>query len=335
MNRYKKSFIYFNILLTLMFLNTGFALGEGRRLIVDAEIESYIKSLIKPLTTVAKLDNNSLTIHLVEDESLNAFVTRGQKLFLHTGLLINTKNPAQLRGILAHEIGHIAEGHLARTSKVLRTSSNITLLGVILGTATAAVTGRSEAAAAIFHGTKNMANKAFLKHSRTQESAADHAALRYLKKNQQTAQGLLEFLMTLKKKELLSTTNRSSYLDTHPLTDDRIEFVREHIKKSVHISQEEPSINIARHSRMVGKLIGFLHPPSKTFTQYPNPTTNIAAKYARVIGLHRNLETKKALIFLNELIENSPSDAYFWELKGQLLFETSQPMKAQNAYQKA
>jgi predicted Zn-dependent protease len=180
-----------------------------------------------------------------------------------------------------------------------------------------------------------MANNAFLTHSRSQESAADHAALRYLKITEQTAKGLLEFLMTLKKKETLSTTKRTPYFQTHPLTDDRIEFVHEHIKRSIDISHKESSINIARHDRMVGKLIGFLYHPSKTFAHYPNPDASIAAKYARIIGLHQNAETKKALILLNELIENSPQDPYFWELKGQLLFEAGQPTKARVAYEKA
>ena len=88
--------------------------GQRLSLIRDAEIENSIRTMVTPIWRVAGLDPSAVEILIVQDSTLNAFVAGGQRIFLNTGLLLRTERPNQLIGVLAHESGHIAGGHLAQ-----------------------------------------------------------------------------------------------------------------------------------------------------------------------------------------------------------------------------
>ncbi len=114
----------------------------------DAEIESIIRSYATPLFEAAGLDAQSVDVHIVNNKQINAFVAGGKKLFINTGLLLAAKNSNQVIGVIAHETGHIAGGHLARTHEVLKSANAATILSYVLGAA-AIVAGSPDAALAI------------------------------------------------------------------------------------------------------------------------------------------------------------------------------------------
>ena len=70
---------------------------------------------------------------IVQDDTLNAFVAGGQRIFINTGLLMRTERPNQLIGVLAHETGHIAGGHLARAQEEMEKLSTLQILEMLLG----------------------------------------------------------------------------------------------------------------------------------------------------------------------------------------------------------
>jgi len=92
---------------------------QQRRLqfIRDAEIEHIIRTYAEPIFEVSGINGDSVEIALVKDSSLNAFVAGGMNLFIHTGLLQESESPGELIGVVAHEIGHIAGGHLIRSQE--------------------------------------------------------------------------------------------------------------------------------------------------------------------------------------------------------------------------
>ena len=77
----------------------------------DSEIENIIKEIVGPIADAAEQDKNNLKIFLINDKQLNAFVTPGQKIFIFSGLIINSKNMNALEGVIAHELGHITGRH--------------------------------------------------------------------------------------------------------------------------------------------------------------------------------------------------------------------------------
>jgi predicted Zn-dependent protease len=304
------------------------ASAQGGGLIRDTEIERTIRTFATPLFGAGGLSPDAVDIYILNNDQVNAFVAAGQNIFIHTGLLLRTEHPGQLIGVLAHETGHIAGGHLARTADALRGASNAALLSMILGAAAAIASGRGDAAAAIISGGSQIAERTFLSYSRGQEQAADQAGLRYLDANGLSAQGLLEFFNVLEGQELLSTERQSSYVRTHPLTRDRVAFVREHVAASPNTSHPIPPEWVEMHARIVAKLYAYLETPGRTLRRYPDSDKSFAARYARAVALFRSAEIDRAITAMDELLAEKPDDPYLLELKGQILFEGRRPEEA-------
>ena len=163
-------------------------------LIRDAEIENTIRIYATPVFKAAGLDPLSVNIYIIKDNSLNAFVAGGQNLFIHTGLLTRSNNASQIIGVIAHEVGHIAGGHLSRIHNALSTSSIPSILSYILGGAASIATGRGDLGAAILSLGSSIGTRNFLSYSRGEEASADHAALKLLDDTKQSARGFLDFM---------------------------------------------------------------------------------------------------------------------------------------------
>ncbi|MCE2510698.1 MAG: M48 family metalloprotease [Alphaproteobacteria bacterium] len=304
-------------------------------LIRDAEIETIIRHWATPLFQAAKLDPSGIGIHLVGDKSLNAFVAGGQHLFINTGLLMRAENPGQVIGVIAHETGHIAGGHLIRGQEALRNASTQMLLAAILGVAVGVAGGGGDAAMAILSGGSGVATSQFLHFSRGQEAAADQAGLSYLETTQTSAQGLLEFLEVLQQQDMLHSDRQDAYMRTHPLTRSRVDFVRQHVDRSPY-SKTPPSKETARDfQRIQAKLVGFTEPFRTVLQRYPNSDTSMEARYARAIAYYQRDDLERALPLVDDLIQEEPANAYFHELRGQMLFENGRIAESLPSYEQS
>ena len=301
----------------------------------DAEIETTIRAYATPLFTAAGLDPQSVHVYLVNDDTLNAFVAGGMNLFINTGLLMRSENANQLIGVIAHETGHIAGGHLARTQDALEDATAEMILAYVLGLGAAIATGNSGAGAAVIAGGQSIAQRSLLQYSRTQESAADQAALSYLDRTAQSARGMLEFLEVLGDQELLLSNQQDPYLRTHPLSNDRIDTVRNFVAGSRYADAAEPSEFVVAHARMRAKLVGFLRPLGRVLQQYPESDGSLEGRYARAIAYYRAADLKRALPMVDGLISERPDDPFFQELKGQILFENGRAREALPYYEAA
>ncbi|MEE8623136.1 MAG: M48 family metalloprotease, partial [Alphaproteobacteria bacterium] len=307
--------------------------AEPRRRIRDAEIENTIRAYATPVFEAAGLNAADVNIIIVGDDALNAFVAGGMNLFIHTGLLTTSGDAGQLIGVIAHETGHIAGGHLARFSNRIRNASRTALIAMILGTAASAL--NPDAGKAIILGGTGLAQQTLLRFSRVEESAADQAALSFLDRTGQSARGMMEFLTVLKDEELLVVDRQSPYVRTHPLTRDRIEQVRNHVAGSRFSDVPVRHEFAGMHRRMRAKLFGFLSPPGRTLKRYKSGNGSLEARYARAIAYYRIPDLAKALPLIDGLIAERPEDPYFHELKGQILFENGRGAEALGPYARA
>ena len=303
----------------------------------DAEIENTIRAYATPLFQAAGLDPSAVRILLVGDRSLNAFVAGGQNLFLNSGLLMRTENAGQVLGVIAHEIGHITGGHLSRIHDAMRDTTAQTILAYVLGGAAAIGSGRPEIGQAIILGGQQAALRSLLHYTRTQEAAADQAAFRLLEATNASARGLLEFFEILGDQELLSVRHQDPYVRTHPLTIDRMEAVRAYLSHSPG-EKPLPADYAERHRRMRAKLMAFLNPISQTLREFKASDTAIEARYARAIAYcgcgpgQRRAELDKALPLVEGLIRERPTDPFFHELRGQMLFENGRVAESLEPY---
>ena len=309
-------------------LHSGDAAAKKRTFIRDSEIENTIRAFATPVFQAAGLDPSAVQVFLINDPGLNAFVAGGQKLFINTGLLMQSKSPGAVIGVIAHETGHIAGGHLSRTHDAMAKSSAQQIAAMVLGAAAAIGTRRADVGAAVMAGGQHAAMGTFLHYSRTQEASADAAAMKYLDATGQSAKGLLKFLGTLADQELLSARHQDPYLRTHPLSRQRIRALDNHVSQSRFSDKPVPPSFLEMYARMRAKLLAFLEPTSRTLRRFKETDTSLSAKYARAIAYHRKSDLTRALPIIDQLIAERPHDPYFHELKGQILFENGRIREA-------
>jgi predicted Zn-dependent protease len=280
-------------------------------------------------------------VYLVRQPSINAFVAGGQRIFINTGLLVQAKTPNEVIGVLAHETGHIAGGHLARMGLQMQKATNQVIIGMLIGAAAiaaGAATGNSEASqagAGIYLGTQGLVQRSLMGYVRAQESSADQAAIKFLDSTGQSGRGMLTLFQRLMNQSLGSLKNANPYVMTHPMPLDRIRNLEVSVKNSPFYGREDPPDLVLRHQLMQAKLSGFLDSAQQVFQKYPVSNRSLPARYARSIAAFRMGDLKNSLREINSLIEAQPAYAYFWELKGQALLESGQAQQAVPPLQKA
>ena len=299
-------------------------------LIRDAEIEATLRQISAPIFEAAGLDPGSVRIYIVQDERLNAFVAGGMNLFLNTGLLMRTEHVGQLVGVIAHEVGHIAGGHLSRVGTAQKRAAAEMILATVLGAA-AAVAGAPDLGTAIITGGQSFAFGGLMRFSRSQEQAADQAALTYLDRAGLSARGLAEFFKVLENQNMLAVSG-SPYVQTHPLTRDRITFIESRVAGEG--ADRIPQSWHEEHARMVAKLRGFLDDPRQAAERYQGDTS-FPGRYALAIAHYRMPDLEQALREVEALIAEEPDNPYLHELKGQMLFENGRVDAAVAPYLKS
>ena len=317
------------------------AQGANLPLIRDAEIESLMRIYSNPIFKVAGISEGAAKVYLVNQQSINAFVAGGQRIFIYTGLLSQARTPNEVIGVLAHETGHIAGGHLARMGAQVDKASTQAIIGMLLGVAAIAggvAAGSSEtsqAGAGVFMGTQGLVQRNLLAYVRAQESAADQAAIKLLDETGQSGRGMLTLFEKLANMSMGSLKNVNPYVMTHPMPLDRIRNLEISVKKSPFYGRQDPEDLILRHRLMQAKLAGFINSPQQVFQQYPPSDKSLPGHYARAIAAYRMGDLKNALRELDSLTEAQPGYAYFWELKGQALLESGRAAESVPPLQKA
>lgn len=302
-------------------------------IIRDAEIENTLAAYSRPILAAAGIPADSVRIMIVGSPEVNAFVAGGLNIFINTGLIRETKNPGMLIGVIAHETGHISGAHLSQ----FREKASRAMLGSLIGAAASiavAASGGGKAAPGILAGSQSMAQRQFLSEIRMNEQSADHAALKFLDANDISASGMLETFEMLHAREI-GGVPRDKYLLSHPLSSERVATVRNHLAQSTIPKGQVPAGFNDMHARMVAKLVAFLEPYATTLKLYPVSDTSVAARYARAIAEYKHSHLEEALAGINALIKNYPKDPYFYDTKGQMLFENGRVAEASAAYAKA
>ncbi len=334
--RVRKAFTIFVCFATVLFT---FSASSAPRIqtgnfIRDAEIESLLKDIIEPIFNVAGLDHRDLNLYMIADPAINAAASVDNSIFINTGLITNADSFDEVIGVLAHETGHIALGHVARTMDTLKKASLLSLAGLVLGVAAALGGAGGDAIMGGVLAGQSMAAGMYFHYSQGQEATADQAAIRYLKALNWTNKGLETFMQKLASNELRSLDRRTAYARTHPLSSDRVEMIQNTVKKAPR-GRAIPTYLENKFLRMRTKIIAFMNPPKTVLMRYPRRQQDALSKYARAIAHYRASELQKSLAELNALIQNAPNDAFLYDLRGQIHFDLGQVTSAFNDYQKA
>ena len=254
--------IFFLILILFFPLNAG---AQSLSLIEDEETESVLTSYLVPLFKAANLNPDEIKIHLVKDDSMNAFATKGAHIFIHTGLLTKAEDAQEIIAVLAHETGHIAGGHIVRLYDQMRIAQRNILISMLLATMAGVASGKSEVGVATMMGAQTSAQNLLMGYRRTEENAADQTAVSLLS---ETGHGLIGFEKMMKKLQAQESFQIDPKNDvlwrTHPDIKERLSFI---LNNKKNVASENKNLVIEENEafkRIQAKLFAFLSSPEKT-----------------------------------------------------------------------
>jgi predicted Zn-dependent protease len=303
---------------------------RGLPIIRDGEIEQLLRDYTAPIFKAAGIRSGAAKVIIVGDRSFNAFVANGQKIFVNVGSIMESKTPNELIGVLAHEAGHIAGGHLARLRMELSNATIWAVAGMLMGGAAVAMSSRNRNVGTsgtgpmgAILGPQEMARRALLSYQRGEEQAADIAAMNYLNATGQSAKGLLTTLERFQSESFIDP-----YLLSHPLPRERISNLEQQAKKSPFWDKTDPPALQLRHDMARAKLVGFTTSAGEASRRYPLSDTSLPGRYARAIAAYRYGRLDDGLAQISALIAAQPNNPWFHELRGQALLEAGRADQA-------
>lgn len=341
--------IKFFRMLFMGFFLFGKSFGVG--VIRDAEIETVLTEMVKPIFVVAGLNEESAKVFVINSNEVNAFTIGNGYIFVTSELLLKFKDHTQLMAILSHETAHIAAGHVNRlTAVILNRQRNTT--GALLAGLLATIFTRSEAAMAATLGYIMADERLFLRYSRGEEFAADSLGVLYLFKLGYDPMCMISVFEAFQKEGILNGGEHiPEYIKSHPDSNSRINA----IKNSIRIYQKNDDRNpLAKHERVLEKFRTFL---KKQYPSFSNDKINkvfskrysrilrklrafvknqnpIEDDYSKAIYLHRHGNAKKALQIMKELVLKNPKDIFYKETLAQLFYETGNLKQSISVYKK-
>jgi len=295
-------------------------------LLQDTETERLLRSYEEPILRVAGIDPVAVKMYIVNDTSLNAFVAEGQNIFVNAGLFILLENPNELTGVLAHETGHMAGGHLTRGSAAIAKAEIPMILSMVVGIA-AAIAGAGEAGMILMGLGQSAAEAQFMQFSRAQESTADQMGERYLRLTHQSGEGMVHVFDRMANDAARETRNPGAYATDHPADRDRVMALQEIADASPYRDVPDSPTSVHAFQMVKAKVIGYLLPVRDVLYRYPLTDTSEPARYARAMVYMRMPDLPNALAEIQSLIKDEPKNPYFYEVLGNILVSMGHPDK--------
>lgn len=187
------------------------------QIVEDPEVRQYVSSLLDRLVRAIPPQPYTFKATVVLHNTLNAFAVPGGYLYVFTGIIMNMESEDALAGVLAHELAHVTQRHVASR---LEKAQFITLASLLLAVAGVAAGGAGGGALA--SGALGAGQSAMLNYSRLDETEADQIGLQYLTAAQYPPAGMVSGFKTLRQKSSINGTSVPTYLSTHPAISDRI-----------------------------------------------------------------------------------------------------------------
>jgi predicted Zn-dependent protease len=307
---------------------------KGPPVVRDAEIEQLLREYTQPILRAAGLAQQNVQVVIINDRSFNAFVADGRRIFVNGGALMEAETPNQIIGVLAHETGHIAGGHLSRMRDAIASATTQSIIAMLLGAGALVAASRSgctdlgQAGMAALAGPSIAIQNTMFGYMRAQEEQADRAGVKFLTATGQSPKGMYETFKRLADQSLYQVRYMNPYLQTHPLPSERVAALEGLAKASPYWDHKDPPALQARHDLMRAKLYGFIERADGVARRYPPSDTSLAARYARAIAAYRFYDPRGAQAQIDALIQAQPQNPYFYELKGQALLEAGRPAEA-------
>jgi predicted Zn-dependent protease len=321
------------------------ALAQEEKLAIlrDTETEQLLRDYTRPILRVAGLEKQNIQVTIINQPVFNAFVADGHRIFVNHGALLQADTPNQIIGVLAHETGHLAGGHLSRLREQLAQAQTQMIIAMLLGAGALVAGARSgvsgngiaDAGAAAISAPQTLVLRSLLSYQRQQEESADRAGVKFLTATNQSAKGMYETFKRFANDSLFSAHGADPYYQSHPMPAERVAALEELARSSPYWDKKDDAALQLRHDMMRAKISGFLERPDTVYRRYPLSNTSLPARYAHAIATYLHGDLRNALAQIDTLVQAQPNNPYFYELRGQALLEGGKPTEAIPALRKA
>ena len=313
--------------------------GRGPPVLRDTETEQLLREYTRPILRAAGLEKQNIQMVIVNDANFNAFVADGRRIFVNYGAILQSETPNQLIGVLAHETGHLAGGHLSKLREQLANAQTQMIIAMLLG-AGALVAGASRgsnssgnnglanAGAAAIAGPQEMIRRSLLSYQRQQEENADRAGVKFLTATQQSPKGMYETFKRFTSESLFAARGADPYLQSHPMPAERVAALQEFASTSPYWDKKDDPALQLRHDMVRAKVSAFMERQELVYRRYPLTNDSMPARYARAISTYLHGVLRSALTQIDALIAVQPNNPYFYEVRGQALLESGKPADA-------
>lgn len=297
--------------------------GQGP-VINDPLLDEYIQDLGNRLVAQADDVKFSFKFFLLNSPEINAFAFFGGHVGIHTGLIFNAKNESELASVLAHEISHVTQRHIARSMEAKQKSSPLQIASLLGGILLAVA--NPEAGMAAISVSSAASQQASINYTRQNEKEADSIGIRILAQAGFDPNGASDFFSTLTEKNRLKSSN-FAFLQTHPLPESRVadarsratsynvgpvpESLRFHLAKARIIARyyAKPEYNIEFYTASLAK-------QAYVFKE--------AAEYGLALSYLANEKYSQAQNLIISLLEKDPSNLFYLDVYTDIAIETRQ-----------
>jgi predicted Zn-dependent protease len=304
----------------------------------DPEVVEYVRLLGHRVAAHTDFQAYPFHFYVVKDSRLNAFAVPGGHIFVHSGLIERADSVAELAGVLAHEVAHITQRHMARQVAASKQSQLSSLLLVAAGIL-AGMQGQGEAATALLAGGSAYSQQEMLAYSRAHEREADRLGIQYLAAAGFDPEGLPAFLRQLQSWASLQGQAPPPYLSTHPLTGERIADASGRASRLGGGGDDTP-LGEATFHRIKARLAAVTaDSPAAAYQRFQQRVADDpdddAARYGLALAAQRSGRSEAAVTQMRRLVEAHPETVAYRRTLAEIHLDSGQAGEAVAALEAA
>jgi predicted Zn-dependent protease len=310
--------------------------NRGPPVLRDAETEQLLREYTRPILRAAGLEKQNIQMVIINQGVFNAFVADGRRIFVNYGAILQSETPNQIIGVMAHETGHLAGGHLAKMREQMAQAQTQMIIAMLLGAGAMVAgaqggggnSGLANAGAAMFSAPGEIIRRNLLSYVRQQEENADKAGVKFLNATGQSSRGMYETFKRFTEESLFAARGADPYVQSHPMPAQRVAALEELARSSPYWEKKDDPALQLRHDMVRAKISAFMERQETVYRRYPMSNNSLPARYAHAIATYRHGDLRSALAQIDALLQQQPNNPYFYEVRGQALLEGGKPQEA-------
>ena len=318
-------------------------LRDEGQIIEDPEATEYIQALGSSIVAQATGDSaQRFSFFFVRDNTINAFALPGGFIGINYGLVLATRNEAQLAGVLAHEIAHVTQRHIARRVRSQGRQSIATVAAILASILVGAATGSSDAAMGGIAMAQGAAMQQSINFTRANENEADRVGMGFLASAGFDPYGMPDFFETMGRRSAISTSSTSrnalpEILQSHPITTNRIAESRARAAQFKDLKQSAESVSyLLTRERL--RVLGT--PAEDNVRRYyserrEQQDQTVGERYGEALAGYEAGNSRAALDALTELARQFPQVPMLQSTLGQALMSSGATDEALATFRRA